>query len=82
VPRADNLPASCADVKKSGGRGLNLLEPCGPVEACNGTAFYLQFNFNLKAVEYVHSGIEVRLNSSYNRPRRPKEVSRSKALFF
>jgi len=23
-------------VKKSG--GLNLLEPCGPVQACNGTA--------------------------------------------
>jgi hypothetical protein len=27
--KADNLPPSCADVKKSG--GLNLLEPCGPV---------------------------------------------------
>jgi hypothetical protein len=27
----------CADVKKSG--GLNLLKPCGPVQACNGTAF-------------------------------------------
>ena len=25
-------------VKKSG--GLNLLEPCGPVQACNGTAFF------------------------------------------
>jgi hypothetical protein len=24
-------------VKKSG--GLNILEPCGPVQACNGTAF-------------------------------------------
>jgi hypothetical protein len=34
--KADNLPPSCADVKKSG--GLNLLEPCGPVQACNGTA--------------------------------------------
>jgi hypothetical protein len=32
--KADNLPPSCADVKKSG--GLNLLEPCGPVQACNG----------------------------------------------
>jgi hypothetical protein len=38
---ADNLPPLCADVKKSG--GLNLLEPCGPVQPCNGTAlpFYL-----------------------------------------
>jgi len=26
-------------VKKSG--GLNLLEPCGPVQACNGTALRL-----------------------------------------
>jgi len=25
-------------VKKSG--GINLLEPCGPAQACNGTAFY------------------------------------------
>jgi hypothetical protein len=37
VRNADNLPPSFADVKKSG--GLNLLEPCGPVQACNGTAF-------------------------------------------
>jgi hypothetical protein len=37
VRKADNLPPSCANVKKSG--GLNLLECCGPVQACNGTAF-------------------------------------------
>jgi hypothetical protein len=37
VRKADNLPPSCADVKKCG--GLNLLEPCGPVETCNGTVF-------------------------------------------
>jgi hypothetical protein len=36
VRKADNLPPSCSDVKKSG--GLNLLEPYGPVQACNGTA--------------------------------------------
>jgi hypothetical protein len=41
VRKADNLPTSCADVKKYG--GLNLLEPCGPVQACNGTA--LPFTF-------------------------------------
>ena len=33
---ADNLTPSCAKVKKSG--GLNLLETCGPVQACNGKA--------------------------------------------
>ena len=32
-------------VKKSG--GLNLLEPCGPVQACNGTALHLSFTFYL-----------------------------------
>jgi UDP-glucose 6-dehydrogenase len=32
---ADNLPPPCADVKKSG--GLNLLEHCGPLQACNVT---------------------------------------------
>jgi hypothetical protein len=36
VRKADNLPLPCADVKKSG--GLNLMEPCGPVQACNETA--------------------------------------------
>jgi hypothetical protein len=36
VHKADNLPLSCADVKKSGGR--NLPETCGPVQACYGTA--------------------------------------------
>jgi hypothetical protein len=43
VRKADNLPPSCADVKKSG--GLNLLEPCGPVQACNGTALLLTFTY-------------------------------------
>jgi hypothetical protein len=37
VRKAENLPPPYADVKKSG--GLNLLEPCGPVQACNETAF-------------------------------------------
>jgi hypothetical protein len=34
-----NLPPSCADVKKSG--NLELLEPCGPVQACNGTGLFM-----------------------------------------
>ena len=35
VPKADNLPPSCAVVTKSG--SLNFLEPSGPLQACNGT---------------------------------------------
>jgi hypothetical protein len=45
VRKADNLPPSCADVKKSG--GLNLLEPCGPVQACSGTALRLPYFYTL-----------------------------------
>jgi hypothetical protein len=44
VRKADNLPPPCADVKKSG--DLKLLEPCGPVQACKGTAFFLYPNYN------------------------------------
>jgi len=32
-------------VKKSG--GLNLLEPCGPVQACNGTALPLNITYHI-----------------------------------
>ena len=39
VPKADNLPPSCAVVTKS--RNLNFLEPSGPVQAFNGTALYI-----------------------------------------
>ena len=35
--KADNLPPSCAVVKKSG--TLNFLETSGPLQACNGTDF-------------------------------------------
>jgi len=34
---AGNLPPSCAVVMKSG--NLNFLEPSGPPQVCNGTAF-------------------------------------------
>jgi hypothetical protein len=37
--RLDNLPFSCADVKKSG--SLNVVEPSGSVQAGNGTAFLM-----------------------------------------
>ena len=33
------LPPSCAVVMKSG--NLNILEPSGPLQACNGTALHL-----------------------------------------
>jgi hypothetical protein len=39
VRKADNIPPSCANVKKSG--DLNLLEPCGLVQACNGTVLHI-----------------------------------------
>jgi len=41
VRKADNLPPSCAVVKKSG--SLNFLEPSGPVQACNGTDLPLPY---------------------------------------
>jgi hypothetical protein len=37
--RLTTLPPSCAVVMKSG--NLNFLEPSGPLQASNGTAFYL-----------------------------------------
>ena len=45
--KADNLPPSCAVVTKSG--NLNFLEPSGPVQACNGTAFTLHIEGNMVA---------------------------------
>jgi len=39
--RLTSLPPSCAIVMKSG--NLNFLEPCGPLQACNGTALPLPF---------------------------------------
>ena len=37
--KANNLAPSCAIVTKSG--KFNFLEPSGPLQASNGTAFYL-----------------------------------------
>jgi len=56
VPKADNLPPSCAVVTKS--RNLNLLEPSGPIQACNGTAL------PLCASVYVHGTTEPSLDRS------------------
>ena len=41
VRKADKLPPSCTVVTKSG--HLNFLEPSGPLQVSNGTAFYLQW---------------------------------------
>ena len=46
---ADNLPPSCAVVTKSG--NLNFLEPSGPLQACNGTAFF----FNTESRNILHT---------------------------
>jgi hypothetical protein len=52
VRKADNLPPSCADVKKSG--SLNLLEPSGSVQACNGTALpFLTCNARSKFLDFL-----------------------------
>ena len=45
--RPTTLPPSCAVVMKSG--NLNFLEPSGPLQACNGTAFLvIQASFNFR----------------------------------
>jgi hypothetical protein len=55
VRKVDNLPHSCADVKKSG--GLNLLEPCGPVQACNGTALPLDISNKYQIILMMRKAI-------------------------
>jgi len=54
VCKADNIPPSCAVVTKSG--RPNFLEPCGPVQACNGTAlpFTLSLQIQVWAVMLWH----------------------------
>jgi len=51
VREADNPPPSCVFVTKSG--NLNLLEPSGPVQACNGIA--LLFYSHLCSVAYLRA---------------------------
>jgi len=45
VRKADNLPPSCAVVMKSG--NPNFLEPSGPIQAFNGTAFCVSLMYEL-----------------------------------
>jgi hypothetical protein len=53
VREADNLLPYCAIVTESG--GFNLLEPCGPVQACNGTASTKPYLVNLLSSIEVHN---------------------------
>jgi hypothetical protein len=46
--RLTTLPSSCAVVVKSG--NLNFLEPCGPLQPCNGTAL----RYTSCAKPYLH----------------------------
>jgi hypothetical protein len=61
VRKTDNLPPSCADVKKSG--SLNLLEPCRPVQACNGTALPLALRLvqNILSSNLVCRDIKIKI---------------------
>ena len=43
--KADNLSPSCAVVTKSG--NLNLLEPSGPLQACNTFTFSFNYDRNI-----------------------------------
>jgi len=52
VCKADNLPQSCAVVTKSG--NLNFLEPSGPVQDCNGTAFYVYLHMIMDLFIYFY----------------------------
>ena len=52
--RLTTLPPSCAVVTKSG--NLNLLEPSGPVQACNGIALPLPLPLHDNFSVYLHCG--------------------------
>jgi hypothetical protein len=49
---ADNLSTFMYQMARNSG-SLNLLEPCGPVQACNGIAlvFKIEYTFKLKKIQ-------------------------------
>ena len=56
MSKADNLPASCAVVTKSG--NLNFLDPSGPLQACNRTAVpFSRTNFTSVTNGYAQNPI-------------------------
>ena len=56
--RLRTLPQYCAVVTKSG--NLNFLEPSGPVQTCNGTAF----NFYPPVVSFMRYGYSNQLSEA------------------
>ena len=53
--KADNLPPSCAVVTESGKSGnLKFLEPCGTLQACNGTDFTNFYHFGRIRLRNFH----------------------------
>jgi len=58
VRKADNLPPSYAVVTKSG--SLNLLEPSGPLQACNGTALPLPLHLTSCDINLVFITLSIR----------------------
>jgi hypothetical protein len=58
------LPPSCADGLKSG--SLNLLEPSGPVQACNGIALPLYGQNNI--ISYAKIWTLLQVSQAYRHP--------------
>jgi hypothetical protein len=71
--RLTTLPPSSAVVMKSG--NLNLLEPSGPLQACNGTALRLPLPLNNCEGRVCHC--LRRSEIYYKRPRCPSTCSES-----
>ena len=60
--KAHNRPPSCAVVMKSG--NLNLLEPSGPLQACNGTVVRLPLDALISAIYFRNKSLHVSDSSS------------------
>ena len=54
MPKAENLPPSCAVVTKSG--NFNFPEPSGPVQTCSGTALPYLYVVSPGSKPLVHWG--------------------------
>jgi len=55
--RLTTLPPSCAVVMKSG--SLNVLEPSGPLRACNGTAFLSIKETKIKTKKHNRQNVNI-----------------------
>ena len=52
MPKADNLPPSCAVATQS--RNTNFMEPSGPLQACNGTDLHLPLHLHLPSIAFTN----------------------------